>query len=492
MNVESNISHTKLHTANSGFSEFSLSEDILGALKALDYHYPTEIQAQVIPIALQGKNIVGKSQTGSGKTAAFAIPLCQMVTWEENAPQALVLEPTRELTVQVKEEIFHIGRKKRLKVPAIFGGLPIDKQIITLKQKAHIIVGTPGRIMDHVRRGSLKLEQIRYLVIDEADLMLDMGFWEEVTEIINLLPPNKSIMLFSATMKENVRELVGTAMEDYVPIFLEGNTETASEVEESVCEVKQEDKYKTLLQILIRENPKECMIFCGTREMVNVLFQKLKRDRIRCGMIHGDMEQRDRLRAIEDFRNGSFPYLIATDVAARGVDFEHVTHVINYDFPMGRELYVHRIGRTGRNGKTGKAISILGPEEQKMKKMVEEYTKEIIPLYRLEPMDAQSEKRFWGKQKEKPVFKERKGAALQKHITKLSIGGGKKSKIRTVDIVGTICSIEGITPEDIGIIDIRDSLTYVEILHGKGTMVLDILQAKPMKGKVRKVKKTRV
>ncbi|MEG7531326.1 MAG: DEAD/DEAH box helicase, partial [Hungatella sp.] len=184
------------------FSQFGLSSEIIKALEVLGYQEPTEIQKQVIPYALADRSIAAKSQTGSGKTAAFAIPLCEHAHWEENLPEALVLEPTRELTVQVKQEIFHIGRNKRLKVPDIFGGFPIDKQIQTLKQKSHIIVGTPGRVMDHVRRESLNLSKIRYLVIDEADLMLDMGFIDEVTEIIKRLPENRVVMLFSATLSD--------------------------------------------------------------------------------------------------------------------------------------------------------------------------------------------------------------------------------------------------------------------------------------------------
>lgn len=475
----------------SNYQQYELSEEIKEALKLLGYTTLTKIQQEVIPLALEGRNIMAKSQTGTGKTAAFAIPICEKAEWEKNLPQALVLEPTRELSVQVSDEIFYIGRKKRLKVPAVFGGFPIDKQIQTLKQKSHIVVGTPGRVMDHIRRNTLNLSEVEVLVIDEADLMLDMGFLEEVTEIIKLLPKNRQILLFSATLGERIMEMSAEYIPDAVAVVMEEETKTVSLVEQCVCRADGEEKYETLLNIMVAENPTSCMIFCGTREMTNVLYHKLVRERIPCGMLHGEMEQRDRLRTIENFREGSFRYLIATDVAARGVDFEGITHVINYDFPTGRETYVHRIGRTGRNGRTGKAFSIVTSDDLRMQKMVEEYIGMKIPSAVCRERSEEEEKNFKKSQKQMGAKRRKKGSALNKGITKLSIGGGKKSKMRAVDIVGTICSIEGMTSEDIGIIDIRDSLTFVEILNGKGNIVLEALQEKPMKGKIRKVRLTR-
>lgn len=473
------------------FHQFGLSSEIIEALSILGYEEPTEIQKAVIPHALEGRSITAKSQTGSGKTASFAIPLCELAHWEENLAEALVLEPTRELTVQVKQEIFHIGRKKRLKVPDVFGGFPIDKQIQTLKQKSHIVVGTPGRVMDHVRRGSLKLGKIRYLVIDEADLMLDMGFVDEVTEIIKQLPNHRVIMLFSATLSGKVQKLIEDYMEQPVSIAVESDTQTVDTIEQKLYRIGDEEKYEAFLRLLMKENPDTGMIFCGTRDMVDVLGRRLKKDGIRCGMIHGEIDQQNRLRTIEGFKERRFRFLIATDVAARGVDVENLTHVFNYDFPTGRETYVHRIGRTGRNGQAGTAVSLVAGMDEKMVEMVEHYIGCTLPFFDL-PQDMEREQTaFWKKQKEKLVRKERKGAGFKKTITRLSIGGGKKSKMRASDIVGTICSVEGVTPEDIGIIDVRDSLTYVEILDGKGKQVLEALQDKTIKGKIRKVRVTR-
>ncbi|NTV78731.1 MAG: DEAD/DEAH box helicase, partial [Clostridiales bacterium] len=361
------------------FQEFQISQELIESLNVLGYLEPTDIQKEVIPEALKKCDIVAKSQTGSGKTAAFGIPLCEMAVWEENLPGALVLEPTRELTVQVKQELFRIGRYKRLKVADLFGGFPIDKQVQTLRQKNHIAVGTPGRVMDHIRRESLITDQIKYLIIDEADLMLDMGFIDEVEAIMKALPKDVSIMLFSATIGDGLERLIRKYMKDPVFILIEAATETVSQVEQVLYEVDADSKYEAFLSLLIQENPDSAMIFCGTREMVNVLCRRLGKDDVRCGMIHGEIDQQDRLRTIEGFSQGRFHFLIATDVAARGIDFDNLTHVFNYDFPTGREAYVHRIGRTARNGKTGRAVSLVRDMDKKMLGMVEDYIHFLIP-----------------------------------------------------------------------------------------------------------------
>ena len=473
------------------FDTYNISPDILEALAALGYEHPTGIQREVIPAMLAGDNVVAKAPTGSGKTAAFAIPVCESVVWEENAPQALILEPTRELSVQVRDEVFHIGRKKRLKVPAVYGGVPIDKQILTLRQKSHIVVGTPGRVMDHIRRDSIKLDKIRWLILDEADLMLDMGFIDEVKEICALIPAGCRISLFSATLKPEIQQLVDEFIRDRAPVFLDISEEKTGTIVQKLYQTGSEEKYETFLRILMDENPESCMIFCGTREMVNVLFQKLRRHRIFCGMLHGEMDQKERLKTVDAFRRGCFRFLIATDVAARGIDFENITHVVNYDFPTGKETYVHRIGRTGRNGKSGIAVSLVTEDDQRMLRQVEEYTGEALPLQECPKRREEAEKEFWKCQRSQAAPKPRKGAALNAGIMRLSIGGGRKSKMRAGDIVGTVCGIEGVEVSDIGIIDIRDRLSYVEKLNQKGSLVLEALQDKPIKGKVRKVRQTK-
>lgn len=474
------------------FQQFEISSELLEALKLLGYEHPTPIQQAAIPVILSGKNVVGKSQTGSGKTAAFAIPICEQIEWNEYLPQALILEPTRELAVQVQDEIFQIGRKKRIKAPVVFGGMPVDKQAVTLKQRNHIIIGTPGRVIDHMKRGNLNLEQVKILVIDEADHMLDMGFLEDVEYIIKNTggETKPQILLFSATLEEQIQNLVDSYMDSPEYISIESDSVAAEGIEQTAYVIKQDEKYQIFMDLLMQENPGDAMIFCDTREMCNTLFQKMRRKKIRCGMLHGGMEQKDRLYAISDFRKGIYHYLITTDVAARGIDFPGITHVFNYDFPTNKENYVHRIGRTARNGQRGKAISLLSESELHYKKAVEAYIGKEIPVQEVpeEVLVKESERNFLKRQKEKVILKKQKGEVFETTIKKLSIGGGKKSKMRAGDIVGAICAIPGITQEDIGVIDVRDSLTYVEILNGRGKEVLEALQKQPIKGKLRKVK----
>lgn len=477
------------------FEKFDLTKETVETLGMLGYLKTTPIQEEIIPLILERKDVVGKSQTGSGKTAAFGIPICDRVLWEENAPQALILEPTRELAVQVKDELFQIGRKRRIKIPVVFGGMPIDKEILSLKQKSHIVVGTPGRVMDHIRRGSLVLSQIQYLVIDEADLMLDMGFFDEVEEIINHVQADAGVVtraLFSATMDVRLKRLAADYMPDACQVTVESETETVDSIYQCAYAVENDEKFDVLMKILQKENPGDCMIFCETREMVNTLFQKLRRKRIRVGMLHGGMEQRDRLYAIGDFRQGKFHIFITTDVAARGIDFPDITHVINYDFPTKKENYVHRIGRTARAGKSGIAISLIQPEEERAMAEAEHYSGAVIQMRDKAELtvNENQERTFAKRQKEKVVLKEGKGAAFKDTIMKLTIGGGKKSKMRAGDVVGTICAIDGLSSDDIGIIDVRDSITFVEILSGKGEKVYEVLQKKPIKGKLRKIQKS--
>lgn len=474
------------------FRKYKLCEEIIQALSMLHYIEPTEVQEQVIPLVLEGKDIIAKSKTGSGKTAAFAIPICEAIVWEENLPQALVLEPTRELAYQVKDEIFNIGRMKRIKVPVVFGGFPFDKQALTLKQKSHIVVGTPGRVLDHCESGTLKCENIKYVVLDEADLMLDMGFLEDVKKILSYLPEKTTIMLFSATMGEALYALTDEFMDSPVEVKLSDGTETVDSIEQVGCFVTEENKYEVFLSMLYKNNPSNAMIFCGTREMVEVLYYKLKKEKIWCGMLHGLIDQKQRIHTIEDFRTGGFRYLIATDVAARGVDFDDISHVINYDLPTSKETYVHRIGRTGRNGKSGKAISLIREEEKKMLTSIETFTgtpiQIVIPPTEEEAKEFLYKEKFYAAQQIKQERKKKKGDVFHKDIMKLTISGGRKSKLRTCEVVGTICGIEGINgQEDIGVIDIRDSITYVEILNGKGNLVLKELPKRTMKGKCRKV-----
>ncbi len=471
------------------FSQYKLSSELIKAIGMLNFNNPTKVQEQVIPAVLEKRDIIVKSQTGSGKTAAFAIPICEMLDWEENKPQALVITPTRELAIQVKEDIFNIGRFKRLKVSAIFGKSPFYNQEKELKQKTHVVVGTPGRIIDHLDRETLDTSNIRFLVIDEADEMLNMGFIEQIETIISSLSKDRVTVLLSATMPGDIEALCNKYMKEPVRVEIEEKNPAADRIYQERYTVNRGDKLKLLRDITILENPDSCIIFCNTKQMADEVYNELVKLDYTCEKLHGGMEQDDRLRTMNDFKQGRFRYLIATDVAARGIDVDNISLVINYDIPQNRERYVHRIGRTGRIDRGGRAITFVAPDEIKLLNEIHQYIGKEIPLREKPDKEAinNSRKEFVEKNNTIPEIKETKGAQLDKEIMKLHINAGKKTKMRAVDIVGTLCNINGVTAADIGIINILDVSTFVEILNNKGELVLKELQNTPVKGRLRKV-----
>ncbi|MBU5348711.1 DEAD/DEAH box helicase [Paenibacillus lautus] len=472
------------------FTDYPLSEEIVRALHSLGYKTPTEVQTKVIPVVLKKKDLVVKSQTGSGKTAAYGIPLCELVDWNENKPQALILAPTRELALQVNEDITNIGRFKRIKATPLFGKHPFHIQKAELKQRTHIVVGTPGRVLDHIERGTLSLERMAYLVIDEADEMLNMGFIEQVQSIIQALPRDRVTLLFSATFPEDVAKLARKYMDNPAQIEIEASGITTATIEHALIQVKEADKLALLQDLLIVESPDSCIVFCRTQEHVDNLFRSLANLGYPCDRIHGGMEQEERFEVMNAFRRGQFRYLIATDVAARGIDISNITHVINYDIPLEKESYVHRTGRTGRAGKTGKAITLVTPKDLKRLAEIEMYIGFAIPKIKA-PSEQEVDRHredFEQKLKFKPEPKKDKREQLNKQIMKLNFNGGKKKKLRAVDFVGTIAKLDGVTADDIGIITILDFVTDVEILNGKGPLVLEMMQNTTVKGKLLKVR----
>lgn len=470
-----------------------VGSDIEKALAGLGYKEATEVQREVVPLVLEEKDVVVKAQTGSGKTAAFAIPICELVEWSENKPQALVLEPTRELAAQVQADFTNIGRFKRIKATAIFGKSPFAKQKLELKQKSHVVVGTPGRTLDHIEKGTLSLEKVRYLVIDEADEMLNMGFIEQVEAIIQALSNDRVTMLFSATLPADIARLSDKYMKvpEHVEIAATGLT-TADIAHEKVT-VKDDSKMVALRYTLIVQNPESAIIFCRTQERVDETYDQLRRMGYPAEKIHGGLTQEDRFGVMNDFKRGLFRFLVATDVAARGIDIENISLVVNYDVPLEKESYVHRTGRTGRAGRSGKAITFVTPFEDRFIGEIEEYIGFEIPQVDL-PNDAIVAARkpaFDEKMEEAPVVKKDKSAALSKDIMKIYFNGGKKKKLRAVDFVGTIAKLEGISADDIGIITIEDNVSFVEILNGKGAQVVKAMQTVTVKGKKLKVSKAR-
>ncbi|WP_332697088.1 DEAD/DEAH box helicase [Halalkalibacter lacteus] len=474
------------------FDDYQLSDEIRRALALLKYETPTEVQMEVIPRALENQDVVVKSHTGSGKTASFGIPICEMIEWEEKKPQVLILTPTRELAVQVREDITNIGRFKRIKAMAVYGKEPFAKQKEELKQKTHVVVGTPGRVMDHIERETLDLEQVKYLIIDEADEMLNMGFINKVEAIIKEIPANKVTMVFTATLPKDVENLCHKYMKDPVNIEIAATEVTTNSIEHSLIEVKKEDnKIPLLKDVTVVENPDSCIIFCKTKEHVNTVFAELENSNYSCERLHGGLEQEDRFAVMDGFKLGNFRYLVATDVASRGIDIDNVTLIINYDVPMEKEGYVHRTGRTGRAGNKGKAITFATPHDAKFLKAIERYIGFDIPVkeaprhYEVVKGKAAFEEKINGRR----VVRNNKTERINKDITKLHFTGGKKKKIRAVDFVGTITNIPGVTADDIGIITIQDTLSYVDILNGKGSLVLQAMEQTTIKGKKLKVSK---
>ncbi|WP_211750166.1 DEAD/DEAH box helicase [Paenibacillus sp. Marseille-Q4541] len=473
------------------FADYQLSEEIMRALNSLGYESPTEVQSEVIPVVLQNKDLVAKSQTGSGKTASYGIPLCEQVDWNENKPQVLILTPTRELALQVTEDITNIGRFKRIKATPLYGKHPFHMQKAELKQRTHMAVGTPGRVLDHIERGTLPLERIAYLVIDEADEMLNMGFIEQVQSIIQALPKDRVTMLFSATFPEDVAKLSRQYMKNPVEIEIKASGLTTATIEHSQIQVLEGNKLSLLQNLLIVENPDRCIIFCRTQEHVDSLFREMADLEYPCDRIHGGMEQEERFEVMNAFRRGQFRYLIATDVAARGIDITGITHVINYDIPLEKESYVHRTGRTGRAGKTGKAITFITPKDSRRLSEIESYIGFEIPKVKAPSEEAVDLRRedFEQKLHVRTELKKDKRELLNQQIMKLNFNGGKKKKFRAVDFVGTIAKLDGVTADDIGIITILDHVTDVEILNGKGPLVLEMMKNTTIKGKQLKVRK---
>ena len=451
-------------------------------LAALGYEAPTAVQARVIPAALAGRDLIVQADTGSGKTAAFAIPVCERVAADSPRPQALVLTPTRELAVQVQEEIAGIGRFKQLRTLALYGRQPIARQTDRLRQKVQVVVGTPGRVLDHILRGTLPVEDIRLLVLDEADRMLDMGFWEQVGAILARLPVPRQTLLFSATMPAAVRELAGQFMIDPAWCEVESAQPAVDLIEQGCCVVAAAQKVQLIEAWLCACHPASSLLFCNTREQAAAVAAALAEKGYACAVLHGGLEQRQRLETLDWFKRGLIPHLVATDVAARGIHADGVELVISCDVPEELENYVHRIGRTGRAGKSGRALLLATPEEAPLVARLEVYLGYALP--RLAAPTAAAIESGCARLAEQAGDR----AVRAQLVSKLRINGGKQKKIRPGDLVGAITSLAGVSAADIGLIDVQDTCAYVEILGGKGQAVLDGLASTPIKGRVYKVK----
>ena len=357
------------------FNEFNLSAELLAEIEKAGFVEASPIQEQTIPLALEGKDVIGQAQTGTGKTAAFGLPTLEKIDVDNTVIQALVIAPTRELAVQSQEELFRFGRSKGVKVRSVYGGSSIEKQIKALKSGAHIVVGTPGRLLDLIKRKALKLDHIETLILDEADEMLNMGFLEDIEAIISRVPETRQTLLFSATMPEAIKRIGVQFMKEPEHVKIAAKELTTDLVDQYYIRVKEGEKFDTMTRLMDVEQPELAIVFGRTKRRVDELTRGLKIRGFRAEGIHGDLDQNKRLRVLRDFKNGNLDVLVATDVAARGLDISGVTHVYNYDIPQDPESYVHRIGRTGRAGKTGQSITFVSPNEMGYLQIIENLTK---------------------------------------------------------------------------------------------------------------------
>jgi ATP-dependent RNA helicase DeaD len=365
------------------FETLGLSAPVIATLQALGYEEPTPIQVQAVPLLLEGRDVLGSAATGTGKTAAFALPLVERIEQDERAVQALVLAPTRELAVQVAEAVHRYGRHRRVTVLPVYGGQPIERQLSGLRRGVQVVVGTPGRLLDHIRRGTLKLGSVRYVVLDEADEMLDMGFIEDIEAILDETPSERQTALFSATFPPRIADLAKRHLRDPVRLMVRQEKLETPLVRQLAYTVPRQHKLEALGRILDAEAPTSAIIFCRTRNEVDELTESLAIRGYRPEALHGGLSQPQRDRVMGRFREGVADLLIATDVAARGLDVEHVSHVVNYDIPQSPEAYVHRVGRTGRAGREGTAITLVQPREHRLLKGIERQIRQRIESARI-------------------------------------------------------------------------------------------------------------
>lgn len=360
------------------FNEFGLTEPVIRSINNMGFEEATPIQERAIPIGLSGQDLIGQAHTGTGKTAAFGIPMVEFFDFDHEQIQGVVLTPTRELAIQVAEELNKIGQFKGIRTLPVYGGQDITRQIRALKNRPHIIVATPGRLMDHMRRKTVRLNQVRMVVLDEADEMLNMGFIEDIETILTEVPEERQTLLFSATMPAQIQTLARRFMKNPEIIRIEGKQVTVENTEQSYIEVEEKQKFDVFCRLLDIQAPDRSIVFGRTKRRVDELFEALTKRGYSAEALHGDLPQSKRDLVMRRFKEGTIELLVATDVAARGLDISDVTHIYNFDIPQDPESYVHRIGRTGRAGKAGVAITLVTPREIYQLRVIENMTRKKI------------------------------------------------------------------------------------------------------------------
>ncbi|TBU89297.1 ATP-dependent RNA helicase DbpA [Stutzerimonas kirkiae] len=452
------------------FSSLPLSAALLSNLESLGYTQMTPIQAQSLPVMLKGMDLIAQAKTGSGKTAAFAIALLEPLNPRWFGCQALVLCPTRELADQVAKEIRRLARgADNIKVLTLCGGVSFGPQVASLEHGAHIIVGTPGRVQEHLRKGTLKIDGLRNLVLDEADRMLDMGFYDSITEIIDQAPGKRQTLLFSATYPAAIKQLAARFMRDPQQVRAEALHDDA-QIEQRFYEIAPEQRLEAVARLLGAFRPESCVAFCFTKQQCQELVEKLTGLGISAMALNGDLEQRDRDQVLAMFANRSLSVLVATDVAARGLDIEALDMVINVELARDAEIHIHRVGRTGRAGHKGLAVSLVAPAEAHRAQAIEALQQaplNWLPLGNLKPLA---------------------GAPLQPPMVTLCIAAGRKDKLRPGDILGALTGDAGIAGTQVGKIAIFDFQAYVAVERDVARQALQRLNQGRIKGRALKVR----
>jgi ATP-dependent RNA helicase DeaD len=488
------------------FAELGLSEPLLDALQHLGYEDPTPIQEQAIPALLEGRDVIGQAQTGTGKTAAFGLPMLQYIDTADDEVQALVLTPTRELCIQVTQALRAYGQRKGVNVVAVFGGAPIRSQQAQLKEGAQVVVGTVGRVMDLMSRHSLMLTAARFVVLDEADEMLDLGFLEDVETILARCPSGRQTALFSATMPTEIKKLAEKGMYDPVTIKVRAATLTIDTVEQFFVEVPDREKADALARVLKAENPRQAIIFGRTKIGVDRLARSLNDKGVRVKALHGDMSQGSRDGVMIAFKDGRERLLVATDIAARGLDITGVSHVINYDIPNSPEVYVHRIGRTGRVGRSGRAITLITPKQQRdldairkhanteiepwspdaagakppppppPERAAEEVIAPVATNGDAPPSSAEEERQPRRRRHTKPR------RDVNEPRAKLVFGVGRARGLEPADVVAAIVDNSHLDGEDVSNVRVLERFSFVEVPGERAGEVVDKVNGQSVRG----------
>jgi ATP-dependent RNA helicase DeaD len=452
------------------FADLRLSDDILAAVRAVGYDSPSPIQEQAIPPLLEGHDVIGQAQTGSGKTAAFGLPMLQYVDPDEHDVQGLVLTPTRELCIQVTQALRAYGKAKGIDVVAVFGGAPIRSQQAQLRAGGQVVVGTVGRVKDLISRHSLMLHACRFVVLDEADEMLDLGFLEDVERILSLTPSSRQTALFSATMPLEIRRLADQYLYDPVTIKVKTDTLTVDTVEQFALEVSGRDKNETLVKVLEAERPDQALVFVRTKIRCDQLFRLLRDRGMNVKALHGDMTQGARDGVMISFKDGRLPLLIATDVASRGLDISGISHVINFDVPTSPDVYVHRIGRTGRVGRSGRAITFYEPRQQREIQAIENHAGVKLSPWVKDAKVAPMPVTAPPKRHSKPHVSATNGDAPS---AKLIVSGGRAAGLEPSDIVQAITSAAELDGEAVRNVRVLEHFAFVEVPAADAERVIE-------------------